>query len=583
MQILAGHPQYVFYTGVAAVIYTGIRIVWAEEKLKIALCFIGMYTGAVALSAAQLLPGMQFTQESIRGMGVSYEFASVFSFPPQNFLTWFVPGFFGDMVHFPYWGKWFLWEMSVFISVTGFGLAVYAVVFGTGKQRYIFSIMVVILMVLALGTSTPLFRFLYDYVPGFNKFRGISKFTLQSTLFLIILSGMGLDLMLRQGVKGRKKLILVFFALAVAGVVCAEGIRRSAEAGPEGYWQETLHAVFHSAPPLRSPGFFSDQDSLREAGRFAAKNVMAFAGICLLVGTVLFLSKFQRNLVYLLFLLAIAELFVFARMSRETFELSEPPQNLVQYLARKGGDYRFFDFIESNSAMSLRTLDIWGADPGVLRRYAEFMAFTQGLHPDKVTQDLRLRHGHRLYDMLRCRYIILRKKGKIHVRDLHRNVIPRFTLIRDWHIATGRDRILAMMNDGMFDPRYTAILEQDPKFPKYEMTNQRGEVKLLDSSTDHLTIEADLPEPAILLISDAYSEGWRAHPLNGSVQNTYDVMPANYVLQAVPLAAGHHHFRLEYLPTAFLAGKWVSIVSLCIYLSAILWFWRRGCRTNMTT
>ena len=302
---------------------------------------------------------------------------------------------------------------------------------------------------------------------------------------------------------------------------------------------------------------------------------MVFAGACLLICIVLLLSRFYRNLLYLLVLLAVTELFVFARMSRETFELLEPTRNLSEFFAAKAGEHRVLNLSHPNSAMSIGALDIWGSDPGVLRRYAEFMAFTQGQNPDAVTQHLEVYRRHRLYDMLRCSYGIIRKGGQIHIYEISRDVMPRLTLIRDSRIVTGRNRIFSLMNDKSFDPRKTVVLEQDPKLPKFEMTKQKGAVRLVDSSTDHLTMQADLPEPAVLLITDAYSEGWRAYSLKGSIQETYDVIPANYTLQAVPLIAGHHHFRLEYLPRGFLLGKWVSIVGLCTYLGGIVWFWRR--------
>jgi hypothetical protein len=44
-------------------------------------------------------------------------------------------------------------------------------------------------------------------------------------------------------------------------------------------------------------------------------------------------------------------------------------------------------------------------------------------------------------------------------------------------------------------------------------------------------------------------------------------MPADYVLLAVPLSAGHHEFRLEYLPREYLIGKWISILSLIACLA----------------
>ena len=72
-----------------------------------------------------------------------------------------------------------------------------------------------VLMLLALGAHTPLFRLLYDWVPGFARFRGMSKFTWQAELFLVVLAAGGLDRLLRaRQVDGR----------FVAGVFVAVGV-----------------------------------------------------------------------------------------------------------------------------------------------------------------------------------------------------------------------------------------------------------------------------------------------------------------------------------------------------------------------
>ena len=42
---------------------------------------------------------------------------------------------------------------------------------------------------------------------------------------------------------------------------------------------------------------------------------------------------------------------------------------------------------------------------------------------------------------------------------------------------------------------------------------------------------------AVLLVTDAYAKGWRARALPGSAQATYDVLPADYTLRGIPLAA----------------------------------------------
>jgi hypothetical protein len=73
-----------------------------------------------------------------------------------------------------------------------------------------------------------------------------------------------------------------------------------------------------------------------------------------------------------------------------------------------------------------------------------------------------------------------------------------------------------------------------------------------------------------LLITDEYAASWHAVSLPGSTQPHYDLLPANYVLRAVPLAAGHHLLRVEYRPVAFTIGKWLSLISMIAFLAALV-------------
>ena len=107
--------------------------------------------------------------------------------------------------------------------------------------------------------------------------------------------------------------------------------------------------------------------------------------------------------------------------------------------------------------------------------------------------------------------------------------------------------------------------EPQPR-PAGDMTNDAEQsVRIVRETTDELTIEANLLQPKILLITDTWTPAWRAVPLPGSAQIKYDLLPADYILRAIPLAAGHHSLRMEYAPRAFYIGKWVSFVSLVCY------------------
>ena len=52
-----------------------------------------------------------------------------------------------------------------------------------------------------------------------------------------------------------------------------------------------------------------------------------------------------------------------------------------QFLADHPGDYRIMNVANPNSAMIIGAQDMWGYDATVVRRYAEFMTWTQGGDP----------------------------------------------------------------------------------------------------------------------------------------------------------------------------------------------------------
>jgi uncharacterized membrane protein YfhO len=88
-----------------------------------------------------------------------------------------------------------------------------------------------------------------------------------------------------------------------------------------------------------------------------------------------------------------------------------------------------------------------------------------------------------------------------------------------------------------------------------------GTARVVEESSDSLTIEADAKTPSLLLVTDLYSRDWRAVALAGSSQASYRIMPANYVLRAVPLAAGRHRLRMEYVPHSLRLGLFVSLAA----------------------
>ena len=211
-----------------------------------------------------------------------------------------------------------------------------------------------------------------------------------------------------------------------------------------------------------------------------------------------------------------------------------------------------------------------------MRRYAEFMTWTQGGDPNNAMSYVKLVQFDPLFAMLRERYIFAKQSGKFEMEEAP-VVMPHLQLISNYRVLQNRDAIFDAMRSETFDPTREVILESEPE-PKPVQSSNNGTARITATTTDSLTIEADVEQPSILLITDAYAASWRTVSLPGSTQAHYDLLPANYVLRAVPLAAGHHLLRVEYRPVAFAIGKWISITSVIAFLLALV-----RCQTEQTS
>jgi len=580
MMILGGDPQYVFYTAVAAAIYCALCLVRAEKRTKIALGLVVLCAGGAAIGAVQLWTGIEATGESVRHAGgVPYWFASMFSFPPENFLTLLAPGFFGDVKHFNYWGRYYWWEMCLFIGVTGFLLAIYGAAAGDRARRRFSVTMALLLLILALGADTPLFRALYDWAPGFNRFRGMSKFSVLASAFLVMLAGIGLDRLVRTA-KVKRWLAIAPICLAAAlGIAAAWTSAAPARGQPGTLWWSAMRAVGDTGIHTREgdiresylpPSLYKDAAFAFEAQVRASMSLAVAAIPCAIAGFALLLLRSSRKLALLLAIVGISEMLLFAWSAETHFDLAEcHPPFLKSLFESHPGDYRVFHPAMVDSAMSFGACDIWGYSPLLPGRYAEYMAFSQGEDPDTATSYLNFRSIPSVYKMFRLRYLIGTDDSLPIIQEVP-DPMPHVALIREYAVLTNRDAIFRAMSAPSFDPARKVILEAEPD-PKPAPSSEPEDVRVIESGTDFLKITAALDKPAILLVTDNYARGWRAGSLPGSSQSQYRVMPANYTLRAIPLSAGKHRILLEYMPTGFRVGRWISIASAALYLAAVAW------------
>jgi hypothetical protein len=577
LQLLAGHVQYLFFTAVAAGIQS-LVVSMAEPAARrraipgVAVCYLVGF----ALGAAQLLPGL--ATEGIRQQKLDYDFAAMFGFPPENFLTVIAPGFFGNLGTPVYWGRCYFWEMSLFIGTVGPLLIAIALCNNGRKRRGVIIDLVIagLLLVLALGIHTPVFDFLYRFGPGFAHFRGWSKFTFPATLFLVLVVATGVDFLLREKIPRS----VAWLGLLTGLITGAAGLVLLFN--PNGI-TEFYHVVLSSRESYLPAAAFSQPDFIHGAGVHAGLS-LGLAGLILIsAGVILLFAEKQPLLRWALPALLMLEMIGFVAGQVTVSDVSDAmPDALRQFVAAHPGDYRVLDFARPDNGFLLGAGDLGGNNPSPLRRYAEFINFTQGNDPDHPTQYLPFKSIAPLYALLRLRHVFAPTSEGIRAVESPIPPLPRLLLVSDEKVLAGRNALFSAMQDPSFNPGKIVLLESEPE--PHPESGAVGAARLISDLPDELIVEADTSKSALLLITDLYDHNWRVEALPGSSQHAYHLMPADYILRAVPLTAGHHHLRIVYAPTAFSIGIGISVVAWTLWISLLVWdWWLRARRGNFTT
>jgi hypothetical protein len=577
MQILAGHPQYVYYTGIALTIYTILQIFYSRHRRIPIGGFVLMYVSAILITAVQLFTGIAAAGEMVRSGGTAYEFAAMFALPPENLLTLLTPNFFGSVLPNQYWGAGYLWESSLFVSISGLILAIFGAI--RDRRRVPILAMIVMTLLLALGHHTPLYFSMFNIVPLYSSFRGTAKFAYLATLFISLLAGMGFDLLRRDRRELRISIVLSLMlavAMAVVGVI----VWHSANMGASGALAKFIQSVRDAAADNRElllPLNDRRADYLLILGQRAVIAAFLAAGAAALAAALLWTSRFAKWVPYLLIVLVSVEMFFFARTSRVTMDptaAGQLPPLWREPLARMDKNQRALITAThfANTGMLLGFDEIGGYDPAVLKRYAELFFALQGFNPAGANQYLPLTRP-RLGElrMLRCGLVCDDPNAPPISQP---NPLPTAILITKWLQASPIQTLQYVTNEA-FDPAARVVLEQQPDFAIPSSEQNAGSVNVIAQTTDSLEIEAALDRPAILLVTDNYSSGWRVRSI-ASAQADYAVIPADYSLIGIPLMAGKHHFVLEYSPLAFRVGRWVSIISLICFISVVVLLKRKS-------
>jgi hypothetical protein len=545
MLILSGQFQIYYYTAV----FVGTYVLLTSPRTQEAIRFLGgfflMASGGIALGAVQLLAAWDAARESLRGQGMPLDIVDTADITPERFWSLLMPNFFGGWKD--YWGGGIYWEGVTYVSLTAFVLALFALKVSHRPQKRFFGWAALFLMLLAIGKRGPFFLLFYKYFPLFSHFRGVGKVDILITLCFAALAAMGLDEILENPSSLRALGRRLGAALWVSGILGFVFV---------------LLSLLKSKPYLKfASHWFAMEESIL---------------VCVLVLAFLYLLSVKGRqwpiLRYGFLVLALLELFIFVMENRISFDfpaLALKVSRIHQVYQQDPGDYRVLANLD-NYALGADGLDVWGYDTSVPARYAHFLALAQDCDPEvNFFMRFDMNRFPPVLGLLRLRYVFHDAGDGWDIQRLHLKEAPRIFAADQWEILPEAEGLKRVMRAD-FDPQQKVFLETDPGTSQVPGTLV-SQVSLKEINSDELRIDAKVSKPAVLVLTDNYSRGWKAESYPDPSREIYKVLPADGFLRAVPLTAGEHHLRMFYRPAAYVIGKWTSIFSWLIFAAFLFW------------
>lgn len=149
-----------------------------------------------------------------------------------------------------------------------------------------------------------------------------------------------------------------------------------------------------------------------------------------------------------------------------------------------------------------------------------------------------------------------------YVQTLHNtDALPRTYLAAQYEVLPA-DEVRAHLVAGDFDHHHTVLLERDPQLPTSPTDATMGSAEIRDYAPEHVTIDARTDVACLLVLTDSWYPGWIA-TVDGVPT---EILRANYVFRAVPLAPGRHTIEFDYRPASFHAGLGIAGGSALILL-----------------
>ncbi len=608
LQLHANHLQITYYLALIILAYIVVAgIVAVRKKAYVAY----LKTGAALLLAALLALGtfigpfmstLEYAKYSIRGKselkqtpgddaaGLSKAYAFQYSNGIFEPMTLMIPNILGGSVQQPlaadshvaefmrqngvpenqlaqqisamptYWGDqpntapYYAGAITCFLFVLSLMLV--------DKRTLAWTVPLIVLSImLSWGSNFSSFNYLmFDYFPGYNKFRSVTFVLIISILLMNLLGFTGLEKLFRQGLNKQtvKQLAIALGATGGLSLLLAMAAGLFSFAG----------AIDSRLPEWLVTPLQADRKALLQADA-----LRTFVFVLLAAGVVWAALKEKLKLpaaTFILIFLVLTDMWTvdkryldeskFTRNNKRThFAATEADKEILK---DKSLAYRVFNLVNpwNDARTSYYHKSLGGYHGAKLRRYQDLIDRCLGNEHQEVIASLRsegtLPEAGKMgvINMLNTRYLVAGPSAQAVIPNPYAN--GNAWPVKTVQLVNNPDEELAATCE--VDTKTTAVIDQS-KFTVGQTTfSGQGQVTLTGYQPNVLHYRASLSAAALVVFAEIYyPEGWTA-TLDG---REVEILRANYVLRALEVPAGEHEITFRFKPKVYAYGNTVTILS----------------------
>lgn len=554
--ILAGYPQLSLYLYALLGVYFLFELLTthsrdqllSRDSVTMVAKAAAIVVISVALAMIQLLPTFELSDLSQRAQ-ITFEKASEGSLAWSQLATLFFPKMFGTAGAngYEYFGPgqyFYFWETCVYLGILPLLLMMSSIAFWR-KSKYIPLLIGLALfsLLFALGDNFVLFKFFYEFVPGFSKFRIPARMGILLVFSASLLTAFSLQYILYEEKADKRTLRNILIASFAVGAAAYALILSGSFAG------SLTNVQFSQVADLVAKGVHP-----------------SFVLLLISVG-LLFLIVLKTRMTQFWGLALVGLLFVDAYLFGGNQNTSST--NPSEYFKRTAG---LIDFVKKENESEIFRINtrnpngmITDRNQGMIDRVFMMEGYTplalQRLYGSFYSGDY-------LFDLLNVKFRTVTDTATGNLNFVaNPTYLPRAFFLYDMHVVDTEQELLDYLKSPEFQYRKTAVLEKNPGRTLSEPSSApQWKATITNYENNRIALNVRTSHDGLLVLSETYYPGWKAY-VDGIET---EIFRTDYNLRSFFVNAGEHKVEVKFEPKSFVQGMWISIGALLIVVVGIV-------------